>query len=517
MLILVAILISLVVPFAVLAIGRVRSQPGYQWLLSVIAAGAVWVLVVLSRLKLPQEIMLIEWYPASWFQEFPALLLDQYSWPYALAIVTISLAVLLTDAARTHELDANAWAATLALSGLGLLSVLAGNPLTLLLTWAIMDLVEAWVLLERVTANRDRERVVISFSVRVAGMVILVIAGLQTQTMGQVLRFTQIPPQVGGLLLLASGLRLGVLPPHQPFLKEPPLRRGLGTMIRLLPVAASLILLTRTASVGIPTTWKPVIIALAIVTALYSTISWLQARDELDGRPFWILGMGSLALLAAVQVLPQASLAWGLAILFSGSLLFLRSLRHRSLVFLPLASLFLITGLPLTPGAVGLQVYPTLGLLPMITMVFLHGILLAGYLKYSLQVQDEAAQIERWAWAVYPAGLVLLLLSHLGISIWTWVEQGIVLLQPGWWVSFLLILLIGLLWWLSTRRFEWPGWIGAGMQRLFSLNWAYAVFWWIYRVMTRLIGFVTRILEGEGGILWALLLLMLLIAVIIGS
>ncbi len=42
------------------------------------------------------------------------------------------------------------------------------------------------------------------------------------------------PPQAGLLLIVAAGLRLGVLPVHLPYNSESSLRRGLGTMLRLV-------------------------------------------------------------------------------------------------------------------------------------------------------------------------------------------------------------------------------------------------------------------------------------------
>jgi len=47
---------------------------------------------------------------------------------------------------------------------------------------------------------------------------------------------------------------------------------------------------------------------------------------------------------------------------------------------------------------------------------------------------------------------------------------------------------------------------------VFSLTWFYAFLGWLFRLVERGIEFITTVLEGEGGILWALLLLTLLVA-----
>ena len=52
---------------------------------------------------------------------------DAFSWPFAIALGTIALAVILTDIGRSEEADWYSWASSLALAALGLVAVLAGN------------------------------------------------------------------------------------------------------------------------------------------------------------------------------------------------------------------------------------------------------------------------------------------------------------------------------------------------------------------------------------------------------
>jgi hypothetical protein len=46
--------------------------------------------------------------------------------------------------------------------------------------------------------------------------------------------------------------------------------------------------------------------------------------------------------------------------------------------------------------------------------------------------------------------------------------------------------------------------------KLFSLEWLYNFIWQTYRTVQRVIGLFSTILEGEGGILWALVLFALI-------
>ena len=43
-----------------------------------------------------------------------------------------------------------------------------------------------------------------------------------------------------------------------------------------------------------------------------------------------------------------------------------------------------------------------------------------------------------------------------------------------------------------------------------SLDWVYTFFGWVLRLVQSLVQFLTRLLEGEGGVLWTVLLIVLL-------
>jgi len=52
---------------------------------------------------------------------------------------------------------------------------------------------------------------------------------------------------------------------------------------------------------------------------------WLRAPDELTGRPFWIIGLASLAMASALHGNPAGATAWGVALILAGGMVFLAS------------------------------------------------------------------------------------------------------------------------------------------------------------------------------------------------
>jgi hypothetical protein len=140
--ILAAILILFIVSFAVIALQRFDLRPGYFWFLAVGGSLIAWFLIVFSYSSEPIVIPLLGWEASRLFLASPALLLDSYSWPFAVAIMTLLTSVLLTDVARVQEIEPVTWATNLGMTAIGLLAVLSANPVTLLMAWAILDLAE---------------------------------------------------------------------------------------------------------------------------------------------------------------------------------------------------------------------------------------------------------------------------------------------------------------------------------------------------------------------------------------
>lgn len=515
-------------PLILLGIRLRRPRFAYFWLVAALGVLIAWPVVLALRFTIPSQTALGSWQPEVLFPVSPLLLVDEISWPFALALASLAVAVILTDVARASEADWLAWASSLALTALGLFSVLAGNLLSLALGWAAIDLVELVVLLLQVNQSTVRERIIGSFVPRAMGILVLVAAGLISTQQSPLdpLSFASVSPEVGVLLLIAAGLRLGVFPLHQPFVEgDSPGRRGLGTLLRLIPVGGSLVLLPRTAMAGVPSSWSGILLALTGIAGLYAAVTWLNARDELDGRPFWILGVSALSVASAIRGLPAASLAWGTAALLSGSFVFLMTARHRRLVPVIALGLSAFSGLPYTPSWQGVALFTAhQSILPVpLALVFLpiHALLLAGILRHSLRAGQPLAGVERWVWVIYPFGLAFLPLTQFAILFWNLTHPSDLAgafpdLLATWPALASLVIFAALITW-ARRGIQVPSLLVRGFETIFSFNWLYRLLWSGYHLLGRGLNLVSLVFEGEGGFLWTLLLLVLLLSLIAGG
>ncbi len=512
------ILILILVPIIMVVIRIYRPDFAYFWLVAAVGALLVWPLILLSQQNIPLTIPMTIWSQSEALELSIALGVDGISWPFALTLATLVLSVVLTDVSRAAEADWAAWSGSLTLTALGLIAVLAGNPLTLILAWAAIDLIELCILLWYVGESAIRGRIVLAFAAR-AGGIWLLITGMALSFLSDSTPSSfefQGTPSL--LVLLSAGLRLGVIPFHVAFLSEIPLRRGLGTVIRLVPAGASLVLLARIGNLDLIIPYDAFLLGLTSLATLIAAISWFTSQDELDGRPYWILGMASLAMAAAIRGSSLASLAWGIALILSGGLLFLYSARNRALMVIPVIGLIGFSGLPFSPLWSGMYLYQAPFTPFLLIFIIAHSIFMLGYLNHALQPAQSLIGVERWVWVIYPWGLILLPLALIIVSLsggWMMVEGEMTSNLNLILASVVIVLLTVLLIFFSRRGPQISFNIRHSIRMVFSLDWLYRVFWGIYRIIGAAIGFLNAILEGDGGILWAFLLLVLILAFIV--
>ncbi len=535
MLIILPIGLLLAASIVVWALDFKQPKIGVSWLISSGACIAAWLTIVFSRLRLPTQLDLVSWdVPDGGLTGSFSLLLDYKSWPYVMALMTIAVAMMLTDAARTrYESTPRTWSTSLVIIAFGLLAIQSGTSLTMMAAWVLVDLLELFNLLRLQETGQSNFRIIVSYGVRTASILVLFLATVIGRAAVGKFYLTQIPIEAAFLFLIASGLRLGVFPLNLPFLKEPLLRRGAGNIIRMVPVTASLSLLARLPENLLRPNlmpWKPAFMFLLAVSGFYGAIRWLTTIDEIEGRQFWIIGWASMAAACVLNGAPSASIPWGMALILPGSMLFFYDPRVQRMNFLLLFGLFGLSGFPYTLLSSGWEGLVASGFsIWSLLFLFIHGFLVLGYLNKSLQPGGEAGALESWARVVYPLSFILIVLVILILGVVGW---------PGaftlgvWWIALTSAVLLTLTILLirhfgaSLPNFQLPAnsrfkaafdWLSPYIEKVFRLEWVYRVVWNIFRIVAKILNSFSTVLEGEGGILWTILIMVLLLTIFSGT
>jgi len=514
-----AVGILILAPACMLVLRSVRPGFAYQWLLAAAGAVIAWLSVLGLGLQIPQTLQPAPWGPGGVYPASPVLLVDQISWLFGVALATLLLATILTEVGRETHLRWSAWAGALFLTALGLLGVFAANPLTLLLVWNACDLAETGLALILEEKTESRRSAISAFAIRLVGSFSL-LAGISLSSPDPGFLSLSGSPRVYPLLFLAAFLRLAVLPVNPPALSERPLRAGLGTVGRLLAVSTAMVLLVRTAgepgALADQTIAAAPWITLTGLIAVYAGASWLLAEDALDGRPAWILGLAMMTMASVLRGQADAALAWALACVFSGGLVFLSSVRSRISAWVAFTGILGISAVPFTPAWAGAMLLSPVSE-PVTSFLFLFALvfILAGYYRYTIHQREYLSGGERWVTALYPLGLALLPLSHFVLGSFIRPSTGNFIV----WVigPFAGVLAAGWVFW-ERRGGRFPMLVLNVMDAIFSLRWAASLLGLIYQIGGRFIYFLTSVMEGDGGVLWVLLLVILLIAsLVIGS
>lgn len=488
-----------------------QPEARYAWLVAAGGAAAAFIGVVFWAGIIPFEATLPAWQPQTLFPTAVTFRVDGAAWALSASITALTAAILLTAVTRPVFGNTLSWAGTLMLGGVGVLSAVSNNPLTLLLTWALLDLAEFFAQVSSVDGARNNEQAVISFATRVAGSSFLLWSYIEGFSSASTGTFQSLPSNTSLYLGIAAGLRLGVLPLHLPYDPKSSLRRGFGTGLRLIGAASTLSVLTHHPLTAAG--WTPLLMLLAGIAAVYGGWMWLRAPDELNGRPYWMIGIASLAVLSALGGNPTGAAAWACILVLAGGALFLSAARGVHINRLLLVGVWGLSSLPLSltatawNGNTGFAIPFALAA---------QAAMAAGYIRFALRPGTESLdESPAWAKAVYPAGLAALLIVQVLLGLFGW--EGA--LQTGNWILALpaSLLTLGLFW--STRRFRifsparvhWVGSTGSGVNGIYQSLWA------VYRGLARLSQTINKSLEGEGGIMWTLLFLIFFILIITGG
>lgn len=467
----------------------------YAWLVGIGGAIVAWGSLFGVYFFLPLSLDVPFW---GTFSETLSFYGDQVRWVYALTLMSVTVAVFLTD--LPHEVARRTLVAVgiLTLALLGLLAIFSATPLTLVFIWAAIDISE-WAALVRTTDSIQAIRsLTFGLATRILGMFLLLWVGMLSISRGTPLNSGMISSDIAPYLALIVALRLGVLPLHLPYPRESLLRRGFGTQLRVVSVVSALVLSGYLPPIAAPLLWW---IAVPVwIAALLAAWSWLVTPNVLDGRVFWMIAGGALSILAAIAGDRGGSMAWGVLTLMAGTLLFLLAFDHRLLRLVALIGWWALLALPYSLTATTAPAYPMVLRFGIAVVQFL---LALGYLIHWQEKRPGWQEQPIWVRNTHFVG-ILVLSAHLLI---------LGLRRPSSLVGAVLAFSFAVLVWLifAFRR-------RLSFLRPSDVHWVRpSISVWThiseqllkgpFHLLERLFQGLDRLLEGPSGLLWSLLIL----------
>lgn len=527
------ILLLLAASAAITVSHAVKPKVSRAWMIALVSALVAWLGFFVLRLYLPLSFALPPWKPDALFISAPSLELNYQNWPYAVSLVTLCTAVILTDSTRSFlPSSPNAWASAIAITAVNLIGLLAGDPVTLMFAWVVIDTIEFVYLYQTRLDRGDDSGLAVFMGIRILSVIALA-AGTVTGWLSlPAFGMAQIPQKAGIFFLIAAGLRLGVLPLNLPVQNSPEPKSSSALLMRLAPVASSLALIahlppTFLADQG---TLHTFLLVLTGAAALYASAMWLSGKSQHNALPYWIIALASFAISCALNDRAEISRVWGVALLLSGGALFLFDPPIRRIRFLPLLGLIGLSALPYTLSAGGWE-----GLLigkNTLSAVFLglsHVLLLLGYLRYTFEISGTVTGLEKHARITYPLGLILIVQTIIIIGLAGW--PGVLTIGI-WWASLISLGLTALAAGLYLKLvpklpfasaaanfplYRFWTFLLKAFQQFLSLQWLYKAIAWLMGQFAALAGLLSQVIVGEGGVLWSLVFLAVLITLFLSG
>ncbi len=484
-------------------VGEARGMTRARlWWLSLLAAAVAWLLGVLAVAAVAG------WFPVPWQGA------DAWSWlhdavpgvrvwrlgeaqqPLLVLALTAVWVVLLVDAARAERVasEGYGWAALLGLGGLAVPAVLAATPVAWVMFWVALDAAAFVADAGRLSRPKHRNQAVWVLFLRSASwFMALGGAAAAKGALGAV-----------GVALwggaLALRLTVAAFQPAVMAADRPPWRLALAALNTLATLAAMGWLHTVGAAAPAWMLWGTALLA------WWGAWRWGAASTPLRAISAGGMALGSLALMGALAGTWQASLAWAwLAVALP---LGMALAPHRGRVLWPFfAALTLPLGLlPLTAGQAAAAVWalPFHGWMLLAWLALAASGVALGRQGIRLPADCPKATREGRAFCLF------------GLALWAVVLWLGVLWPPlrgvggQGWLWGLTALGAAAVWlsvtgrgYLHTDRAE--AWVARGAALA-----AGTLFWGTYRLVGRTLQFFSLLLEGEGGVLWALVLLAML-------
>jgi hypothetical protein len=493
---------------------------GFIWAIGFISALAIWIFSLVVPVSSYPSVSVTNWLPFSQVFSGFTFKVDLSSIAYIFCTSTIALSFVITSTVHLQSAD---WRRGIILilltSGLGILSLVSLDPFSLLITWTLLDFCVLGSDLWFARDNPEKQKVVTSFVIKLMGSFAIMAGVVASGGKGFNFDLAAIPPEVALIFLSASILRFwGIL--HNFPKMEGGYFLSTQVLIKLISFSSAIALLSRLPALNLSSTGSTWILISVILVGLWSAARVMLASDLSMAIPFFLSGFGSLQIYCVIENHAEIALLWGCLVLIIGSSLgtFLKFRRFHSI--LPSLGLFLAVGIPFTLGGMGLtgliNPFSTFSVFMLIILLSL----LVGIARIVWQMEGAQIQVDQPISTIYMVGSLVLPISIiiLGAKI-----VGDFISNPNIVISGVLlvvgILLSGIYYRVRTTfhpketansfiRFV------RQVQTIGKWNLPARFLQAVIQLMNLSVKLMSNILEGDGGFLWTLVLLAVMISVI---
>lgn len=514
------LLLLLLIVLLVEILSRSKLNIGNQWLILILSSTLVLGATIFLRAHLPEPVVIKNWLEGTAYQI--VFQLDEKSWVFVFGLVAFLTAMIFTDTIHLHErVNLHSWSRILLLFCLGILGTLANSLMAFILVWTIIDVVELIVHIASTKGISISDQSVIVFFAHLVGD-ILMVPVLVSQTANEAtLSGLSMTGRDISLLILAAALRMPVYDKVRLSKEKRQIDNTLQSLRQLLSPFLAMVLLARLPRIAELGSFPALFLVLAILAAIAAMFS----RFDIQKNKSAIIVFCSLAIISFLRGHSEGVIGW--ALLMLTLLGFVQVYTFTQKGFIPLIGLIGLAAIGL-PVSVSSSALASLGVGPLAFFNFILwiglAVMLAAIIRDILKQTAETTP-EAWMRLLYTIGLVILAATPWLPGIWKTADNG---MDPFNWQSIaILIIAVLIILGYSNQRVKilFMELVPVQLQEVIARPRrkpirqvsVYRVVDFFYDLMRKGIQAVNNVLEGEGGLLWAFVLLVLLLSLLMSK
>ncbi len=492
-------------------------RTAYLWLILVFISLLDWFLLILIRVENFHPLVLDKWFSIGTTPIVLQFQITNQNWPVIFSILSVLPAFLLTGIARLDvRRDLRLWSSAIVVVMISFLAVTVSNLWTLLILWTAFDLFDVFFHLV-ILQSTERAELQRSLIVRFIGSLFLI---YQTASLSQ----TAINPSLDSLsgsgsiiFIIAAFLHSGVLPIQrsEQIKTVPNSGRIIEGMLRLLIFVVSLSLLIYLPVPNLNFLFSLSISILLFVLLVRLGFSAVVNKEEfITGKSVFFMSV-FLVFIFFQDGNPEF---WLPALFMTGTFALFYSHRNPATVIFPLLMAVVVSGLPYSLDSFGGRGFLNdASLLSVIFSIIPLILYLSGFVRKSMAERNDFNSLESIYQLVFLSGLMIMILSGELIA-FKFINGSRVELSL-WWAGVIVVLFTSVLVFLTRqeiRVFPLKTRLNNSSieMRILSLNWLFDLGQGLKNRLRNFVSGFSRLLEGSGGLLWALVFLVLILSIL---
>jgi len=495
--------VLLIINPALLVIYRkleINIQKYQFWVL--VTTGTAWIFSLVFFFLRPEKSPQLGWNDAFPFLPGPVFRLDWISSSLVLGICAITFFAVLSQLFSPLQ---TAWFS--GFSGVCLIALLADSAYTLMFTWTLIELILLFRTINKKNHFEPNRRSFLAILFRLGSPLLLIFATLVSTGAGTELFISDFQAKAGPYVVLAGAIALVGWFDFFKSERDTARKAVPGNLSEFLPASLGLMLLIRGAAMVVGNTPNPLILTLAALGLLIICVFGILLDIP---KKTWLVGCLGLIIFSALTAGSEVTLSWGMVFLLPGFLLSTEFKEKKQAILALVIGSIGILPLPFFPAWGGTDFFQGgIGILFAVSA----GVILAGIVKHNLRKFKEKQFQSNENPLLLIIGSAVLLVSQLAIalSIDLLGSSKTFLSRPfAAWIPVPLVILFSI-WGDRVPKLKS---INLERIKLRIVNTTKIVLMVGTDFVERIISLLTRLFEGEGGLIWALLIGFLIISLI---